>query len=106
MTTPLAWEYNLEDVLSIQSTISEAIGSGRKLVNYKRRLRSCRDALAEVVEDMAHKGFDASHDEAYVHLFDALGFLTSAVRGPAVHRNNLNCALESIRGVFALEVQV
>lgn len=106
MKTPLAWEYDLAEVLDIQSVLALAIASGYGLVNMKHRLRDARDRLGTFVDALADNGADAAHEEAYLHLFDALSYLTEAVRGPAVHRGHLDRAFKEISGVFELDLSV
>lgn len=102
MKTPLAWEYDLGELHRLRDVLKSFVPNPPYKLYNTRLVTKARDDLGRFVDDMAQAGMDAVHEEAYLHLFDALSFLTEALRTPQVHMpyyhqslSHLECVVEN-----------
>ncbi len=85
MKHPVQWEFDLSDFGEAADTITDALQArGAMLTNYRSRLMRCRDKIGEAVDAFAHAGLDAAYENCYLQMFDALAFLTEALRGRSI----------------------
>lgn len=105
MKQPVQWCYDLTEVHVVAGVLSEALIHEDRLCDRKQRLRNARDKLADLIEAFEVEAMEVTHETEYLHLFDALSFLSDALRGPAVNPRTLQTALTELQGVFSVELE-
>ena len=106
MKTPLAWMYDVTEIMSIREVIVLAYLRNPSAVSNTKALRDARDRLAVIIDQMAQSGMGAENEDAYLHLFDALSYLTDALRSPVVRMSSFNRALQELDEVFTIDMDV
>jgi hypothetical protein len=89
MTHPVQWEYDLSDVLEVRDYLYGVVRSGRSLCNHRAQLRRQCDKLNDVVCELERSGLAETHSAHYLCIFDALSFLTLALRFQIIPFNHL-----------------
>ncbi len=72
------------------------------LVPYKQDLRRASDKLLALADEFCSLGLDETFEEHYLNLFDAVSFLTNAVRGRAIIVPDLRAACDCLERNFCI----
>lgn len=104
MTQPVQWCYDLTEIHEVMACLAEAMVHEDRLCDYKRPLRNARDVLARNLEAFALEAMEKTHEREYLACFDALSYLSDALRGPAVKPRCLGAAFAELKEVFTIEL--
>lgn len=96
MSRSLYVDWNLDAVDHTLDTIGAALASKLSLLNYRRELEERREELRELLEAIRYCNDEPEFEGAYLHLFDALAFITQAVKGREVSAANLAQCQDSL----------